>query len=129
MGAVFHVYPGALAFGVNQPDGRDAEIEVIVFSRTSAARSSGESTSTAISGRRCDDAASGATASENDYVGITEAGGPDLNTDLDSNPKCACMEEDVGVRMALCVAMTDFSYITLHYTSVDVLAVGFRAVA
>ena len=39
------------------------------------------------------------------------------------------MEEDVGVRMALCVAMTDFSYITLHYTSVDVLAVGFRAVA
>jgi hypothetical protein len=122
--------PGSLTFWVDEPDDRDTEGEVIVNFFLQVYRSIiGGKDLNGNFGRRGDDTTRWATASDNDYVGNTEASGLHLNADLDSRPKHGCVGEDVCVSTALCIAVTDFPHITLHYPAVDVLMIGLRNVA
>lgn len=129
-GAFGRVNPRTPALGIDHPDRRDAEAEVIVDSVLDVNGSVFRGKD--LDGhlwRSGDDAARWAPAADDDNVGDTKAVWTDLGPDLDAGPKAANAENDKRTGTALRVAMTNFAHVSLHQTAFEVIAVRVRGMA
>src|SRR5262249_22655259 len=102
-------------FGIDEPNRRNAELEVIVDLVLNVSR--------AVLGRKNlddylrwgrDDASCRPSAPDNDNVRHAESLGADLDPDLDTSPKGARVHQDERVGPALRIAVTDFPHMALH---------------
>jgi hypothetical protein len=83
------VNPRAAAFGIDEPDGRDAELEIIVDLALDARGAVLGREDLDGNVRRGDDASLRAPTSDNDNIRDAKTIRTDLNSDLDTSPKAA----------------------------------------